>query len=193
MRLAPVARHCWCSCLERVHAAEESRRCPTKLRTTPQSLGTVHRRELRAHSIVRLLLRPGPLAFQRLRNRCAIVDLSLRLIGARSPHKQTRRTRTRRRPSPPRTTKPVEIEQNAVATNASWRSRLGAQHEPDAAHGLYQFNVLPVVEFPAQVREVNVDHIIKRCRAIRFSPDLTRNHLPRYRFIMMLREKRKQI
>src|SRR5262249_20863382 len=105
----------------------------------------------------------------------------------------TKRTRTRRRPLPLRTTEPIEIERNAVATNFSWHSRFSAQNESDAAHGLYQFDVFPVVEFPAQMREVNVDHIIKRCRAIGFSPNLTRNHLPRHRFIMMLREEREQI
>src|SRR5215472_4460910 len=137
MRSVPVARRCCYSCFERAHAAGAIRHCPTKPRTTTKSSGTVHRRELRAHSIVRPLLRLGPLAFQRLRNRGAIVDPYLRLTGARSLHKRTRRTRTRRRPSPPRTTKRVEIERNAVATNFSWHSRLCAQNEPDAAHGLY--------------------------------------------------------
>ena len=41
--------------------------------------------------------------------------------------------------------------------------------------------------------EMNIDHIIKRCRAIRFSPNLTRNHLPRHRLIVMMPEKREQI
>src|SRR5262249_60557164 len=104
------------------------------------------------------------------------VETYISLTGARIHHKPTKLKRTRRRSSPPRTTKPVEIERNAVATNFSRLSRLCAQNEPDAAHGLYQFDVLPFVEFPAQMREMNIDHIIKWCRAIRFSPNLTRNH-----------------
>src|SRR5437870_4382655 len=153
----------------------------------------LRRREVRAHSTARPLLRRDRPALRRDRNRCAIVDRSRRLTGARLPHKQTRRTQTRPRPSPPRTTKPVEIERSVVATSFSRDSRLCAQNETDAAHGVYEFNVFPLVEFPAQMRQMNIDHIIKRCRAIRFAPNLTRNHLPRDSFIMMLREKREQI
>src|ERR1700693_2237508 len=43
------------------------------------------------------------------------------------------------------------------------------------------------------MREVNVDYVVERCRAIRLTPHFTRYHLPRHRLIVMLREKREQI
>ena len=43
------------------------------------------------------------------------------------------------------------------------------------------------------MREVNIDHVVERCCAIRLAPHFTCDHLPRHRFIVMLREKREQI
>jgi len=79
----------------------------------------------------------------------------------------------------------------ALAT--SWPSIRIAKNETDAAHGLDQFNVLTVVEFSAQMREMNIDHIIERRRAVRLAPDFACDHLAPHSLIMMLREKREQI
>src|SRR5919201_520969 len=183
MDAAAAADRC-CSHLELANASEAIRHFPTRLRTRPRPAATLHCREAQSHSTAHLPPRRDRPALRLARNRCAIVDLFPRLTGAQSLHKRTRRTQTRRRPSRPRTTKPVEIERSAVATNFSRHSRCCAQDDTDAAHGLYQFKVLPIVEFSTQMREMNIDHIIKRRCAIRFSPNFTRNHLPRYRFIM---------
>src|SRR6185436_20204403 len=93
----------------------------------------------------------------------------------RPPHR-----RRARRSSPPRTTTSDARERCASATN-SWASRLTfAQHEPDAANGVNQFERLLDVDLAAQARDVDVDHVVEGRRPRGFLPYVARKRLTRH-------------
>src|SRR5439155_16364097 len=94
-----------------------------------------------------------------------------------STHRSRASARGRRR-----TMRSVERE-STRRTKASWLAF--PQDKADAADGVDQPSAAFGVDFLAETRDLNINHVVERRRAPRFLPHLARQHLPRDQVALM--------
>src|SRR6266516_7137507 len=79
---------------------------------------------------------------------------------------------------PPRTRGSVAVSKCVVSTSSSCWTVL-PQHEAHAAHGLNEFHSVSLIDLPAQVGDVNINHVVERRGAVRLAPNVFGEHLAR--------------
>src|SRR5438128_5322193 len=80
-----------------------------------------------------------------------------------------------RPPSLPRTKESAAVSRCVVSTSSS---RVLPENEPNTTHGMDEFHALLVVDFASKVGDVDINHVVQRRRAVRFTPHVLCEHLP---------------
>src|SRR5437763_10939745 len=71
-----------------------------------------------------------------------------------------------------------------VSTSSSCRTVL-TQHKAHAAHGLNEFHSMSLINLPAQVGNVNINHVVERRGTVRLAPYIFGEHLASYRLSLI--------
>src|SRR5438445_12227482 len=79
-----------------------------------------------------------------------------------------------RTPSLPRTKESAAVSRCVVSTSFS---RVLPENETNTTHGMDEFHALLVVNFASEVSDVDINHVVQRRSAVRFTPHVFCEHL----------------